>query len=66
VTVSYFEWTQNVQGYRWSEEEVNTKLARIMKNAYAELREDKQAQNLRHAAFRTALRRVAEATLLRS
>ncbi len=66
VTVSYFEWTQNVQGYRWTEEEVNQKLARLMKNAYKEIRADKNAASLRLAAFRVALRRVAEATLLRS
>ena len=28
VTVSYFEWVQNLQNYRWSEEEVNSKLDR--------------------------------------
>lgn len=66
VIVSYFEWTQNIQGYRWQESEVNEKLHRTMKEAYATLLWDKNAQNLRHAAFRLALRRVAEATLLRS
>ncbi len=66
VTVSYFEWTQNIQGYRWSEEEVNQKLARVMKESYAALKQDQGATSLRHSAFRLALRRVAEATLLRS
>lgn len=66
VIVSYFEWTQNIQGYRWMESEVNERLVRIMKEAFAVLRADLGAKNLRHAAFRLALRRVAEATLLRS
>ncbi len=66
VTVSYFEWTQNIQGYRWTEAEVNQKLARTMREAYADLRADTGARTLRHAAFRLALSRVAEATLLRS
>jgi len=66
VIVSYFEWTQNIQGYRWTEDEVNQRLLLIMKDTYASLRSDQGAQNLRHAAFRLALRRVAEATLLRS
>lgn len=66
VIVSYFEWTQNIQGYRWTEEEVNQRLLGMMKETYAALRSDQGAKDLRHAAFRLALRRVAEATLLRS
>jgi glutamate dehydrogenase/leucine dehydrogenase len=66
VIVSYFEWSQNIQGYRWTESEVNERLLYIMKETYAALRSDHGAQNLRHAAYRLALRRVAEATLLRS
>lgn len=66
VIVSYFEWSQNIQGYRWTENEVNDRLLVIMKEAFAALRSDRGAQNLRHAAYRLALRRVAEATLLRS
>lgn len=66
VIVSYFEWSQNIQGYRWTEAEVNERLQFMMKDAYAALRADRGAKDLRHAAFRLALRRVAEATLLRS
>lgn len=66
VIVSYFEWTQNIQGYRWTEEDVNQKLLVMMKEAYGALRSDRDAKDLRHAAFRLALRRVAEATMLRS
>ncbi len=66
VIVSYFEWTQNIQGYRWQEHEVNQKLHATMKEAYGALLSDRDAKNLRHAAFRLALKRVAEATLLRS
>jgi glutamate dehydrogenase (NAD(P)+) len=66
VTVSYFEWTQNIQGFRWTEDEVNQRLQAVMKSAYADLRSDRAATSLRHAAFRLALRRVAEAITLRS
>lgn len=66
VTVSYFEWTQNIQGFRWTEDEVNRRLLDVMRHAYADLRADRQAVSMRHAAFRLALRRVAEAIHLRS
>jgi glutamate dehydrogenase (NAD(P)+) len=66
VTVSCFEWTQNVQGFRWPEDEVNQWLHSVMKTAYADLRGDSGAVSMRHAAFRLALRRVAEAITLRS
>src|SRR5437868_4779298 len=34
VTVSYFEWAQNIQGYYWAEDEVNQKLERVMKQSF--------------------------------
>ena len=37
VTVSYFEWTQNIQQYRWEEERVNTELRKIMTKMYADV-----------------------------
>jgi glutamate dehydrogenase (NADP+) len=63
VTVSYFEWVQNRQGYYWSEEEVFEKLERIMVpefNAIYELMEE-QGGTMRAAAFVHALKRIVEA-----
>ena len=67
VTVSYFEWAQNIQQYRWDEERVNTELRRVMDEAWTTLQEKaQQAPDLRQAAFQVAIERVASATLLRS
>ncbi|HEX6240860.1 MAG TPA: Glu/Leu/Phe/Val dehydrogenase dimerization domain-containing protein [Polyangiales bacterium] len=67
VTVSYFEWVQNIQVFRWDEERVNAELRRVMALAWRDLRETaKQHQcSLRQAAFALALGRVAHATDLR-
>jgi glutamate dehydrogenase (NAD(P)+) len=67
VTVSYFEWVQNIQQLRWSEERVNQELERTMVEAFGHLRriaEDKGLA-LRTAAFVLAIDRVAKATALR-
>jgi glutamate dehydrogenase (NAD(P)+) len=67
VTVSYFEWTQNIQQFSWTEERVNDELGRTLRRAYAEVR-DRAAANstdLRHAAFAIAVDRVATAAHLR-
>ena len=63
VTVSYFEWDQNVKGEHWSEEEVLEKLEKIMITAFHEVWEtgEKYAVDLRTAAFVKAVERVAEA-----
>ena len=37
VVVSYFEWVQNLQHFRWDEDEVNERLGRIMRKAYGEV-----------------------------
>src|SRR3712207_6399431 len=37
VVVSYFEWVQNLQHFRWEEEEVNERLGQIMRRAYREV-----------------------------
>ncbi|MBX3467913.1 MAG: glutamate dehydrogenase [Planctomycetes bacterium] len=67
VTVSYFEWVQNIQQYRWSEERVNQELRARMTQAWADLKgAAKNARDLREAAFMLAVSRVAKATLLRS
>ena len=67
VTVSYFEWAQNIQSYRWTEQEVNEKLHRIMREAFATLARVVKERKVswRTAAFIVALGRVAQATVLR-
>jgi glutamate dehydrogenase (NAD(P)+) len=67
VTVSYFEWAQNIQCLRWTEDEVNHRLKHIMTSSYATVRKLKKQRNLtwRTAAFIVALGRVAKATVLR-
>jgi glutamate dehydrogenase (NAD(P)+) len=67
VTVSYMEWVQNIQKYRWDEERVNNELRRIMRLAYTDLRstQKKYACDLRTAAFALAISRVAITTELR-
>jgi glutamate dehydrogenase (NAD(P)+) len=67
VTVSYFEWAQNIQQFSWEEERINSELARHMREAYATLarvvRERKVS--FRTAAFIVAIGRVGRATVLR-
>jgi glutamate dehydrogenase (NAD(P)+) len=67
VTVSYFEWTQNIQEYKWTEEQVNEQLGRHMRSAYRRVREraDDMQTTLRRAAFAIGISRVAEAAHLR-
>ena len=67
VTVSYFEWSQNIQQFRWELERVNRELDQIMRRAYAsvaELSRDK-GLDLRTAAFVLAIKRVARAAVSR-
>jgi glutamate dehydrogenase (NAD(P)+) len=67
VTVSYFEWVQNIQQYRWDVERVNGELEKIMKRSFVDLiaTAKKYACDLRTAAFALAIQRVAHATELR-
>jgi glutamate dehydrogenase (NAD(P)+) len=63
VTVSYFEWVQDIQAYFWSEDEVNARLRRIMEESYVdvlELAEDRKV-TMRQAATILGVSRVAEA-----
>jgi glutamate dehydrogenase (NAD(P)+) len=64
VTCSYFEWAQNIQQFRWTEEEVNARLAEKMRAAFADLWSTHKDLNLnlRTAAYVLALRRITEAT----
>jgi glutamate dehydrogenase (NAD(P)+) len=67
VTVSYFEWTQNLQEFRWEEDRVNAELKKVMARAYRAVRERVMAQgiNYRQAAFDIGVDRVAQAVNLR-
>ncbi len=67
VTVSYFEWVQDIQSFFWGVEEITQKLEVIMNRAFAAVAE-KAVQydcNLRLAANMLAISRVAEATQIR-
>jgi glutamate dehydrogenase (NAD(P)+) len=67
VTVSYFEWAQNIQQFRWDEERVNQELDKKMSRAYRAVREtaEQHGIDLRTAAFVLAIRRVGRAALSR-
>ncbi|MBI5605467.1 MAG: Glu/Leu/Phe/Val dehydrogenase [Deltaproteobacteria bacterium] len=67
VTVSYFEWVQNLQELLWSEEEVSNRLQRIMSKAFKEILEIslKEKVHMRTAAYILAIGRVAKAISLR-
>jgi glutamate dehydrogenase/leucine dehydrogenase len=67
VTVSYFEWVQDLQGFFWSEGEVNAKLETVMRRAFHEVHETmrKHRTHMRTGAYVLAVGRVAEATLVR-
>ena len=67
VTVSYFEWSQNIQQYRWEEERVIGELDKIMRRAYHDVAglAQKHGIDLRTAAFVLAMRRVVRAASLR-
>jgi glutamate dehydrogenase (NAD(P)+) len=67
VTVSYFEWTQNIQVFRWPLERVNSELESRMLAAFGELveRSRRDGTRPRQAAFDIALERVAKAIKLR-
>jgi glutamate dehydrogenase (NAD(P)+) len=67
VTVSYFEWVQNLQELIWSEEEVLDRLTRIMQRSFKEVLEISLSKKvaMRTAALVLGIGRVAEATKLR-
>jgi glutamate dehydrogenase (NAD(P)+) len=67
VTVSYFEWVQDRQGFFWNEQLVNGRLEEIMVNSFRDIVEyaDKHSVNNRIAAYMVALDRVAFAIKLR-
>jgi len=67
VTVSYFEWAQNIQQYLWDEQKVNAELDKRMSAAYQSVRAvaTEHDIDLRTAAFVLAIRRVGRAALSR-
>ena len=67
VTVSYFEWVQDLQRFFWAEHEINDRLESIITRAYRAVRAkaDEQDTNLRMGAYLLAVARVAEATEIR-
>ena len=67
VTVSYFEWVQDFSSFFWSEEEINARLVRIMKEAFAAIWQVAQDNkvSLRTATFIVACKRILHARQLR-
>jgi len=67
VTVSYFEWVQNVQKLFWTEDDVNRQLQRVMSKAFKEVHAiaAKEKVNMRTAAYILAVGRVAAAKRFR-
>jgi len=67
VVVSYFEWVQNLQHFRWDEREVNEKLASIVRRAYREVaaRAGEDEVPLRVAAYQMGIERVVDAARTR-
>jgi glutamate dehydrogenase (NAD(P)+) len=67
VTVSYFEWVQDFSSFFWSEDEINARLVRIMKEAFSgvwQMAQDKKV-SLRTATFIVACTRILKARELR-
>ncbi len=67
VTVSYFEWVQDMQSFFWTEERINESLKEIMDRAFDAVytMSDNHEVDMRTAAYMVAVARVAEATTLR-
>lgn len=67
VTVSYFEWAQNMQHFYWEEERVSAELSRVMKRSFDELWSTSKSRGIpmRMAAYVLGLGRVNQATSLR-
>ncbi len=67
VTVSYFEWVQNNQGYYWSEEEVLSKLKNVLVKSFHNIYETSKNRrvDMRLAAYMVGVRKMAEASRFR-
>ena len=67
VIASYFEWVQNLQHFRWTEDEVNDRLGDIIRDAYRTVSERVEQDDvpMRVAAYSIGIERVLEAARLR-
>ncbi len=67
VTVSYFEWVQDFSSFFWSEDEINSRLVKIMRDAFAHIWDVAQTHkvSLRTATFIVACTRILQARELR-
>jgi glutamate dehydrogenase (NAD(P)+) len=67
VVVSYFEWVQNMQHFRWDEREINDKLGSIMRHAFREVNAlaKRRELPLRIACWELGIERVVEAARTR-
>ena len=67
VVVSYFEWVQNLQHFRWNEDQVNERLGEIMRRAFHEVadRAEENGTPMRPAAYELGIERVVEAASTR-
>lgn len=67
VTVSYFEWVRDRQGYFWTEERVNRRLNRMMRDAFENVYgvSEKHRITLRQAAYVYTIDRVATTLKMR-
>ena len=67
VTVSYFEWAQDLQGFFWTLDEVNQRLERVMVGSYADMRKQAKAHSVhnRTGAYLLAIQRVVDAIRIR-
>jgi glutamate dehydrogenase (NAD(P)+) len=67
VTVSYFEWVQDFSSFFWTEDEINQRLERVMREAFAAVWQvaDEQKVSVRTAAFIVACTRILQARELR-
>jgi glutamate dehydrogenase (NAD(P)+) len=66
VTVSYFEWVQDLQSFFWTESEVNAKLESVMRRAFLEAYDTtrRHRTHMRTGTYVLAVGRVADATLV--
>ena len=67
VTVSYFEWVQDFSSFFWTEDEINQRLERVMREAFAAVWQVSSEQNVsvRTAAFIVACKRILQAREMR-
>ncbi len=67
VTVSYFEWVQNLQGYRWTKDKVYDELEKTMDQSFEEIHNVVKEKKIsyRKSAYVLAVKRIIDAMMLR-